>query len=569
MSALRIHPSPYPSESIPGYAIRIASANGWVTVQEMYKDMGYRCPADISEATDKFIVALSKLTGKTAESIKESSTSQSLLDSHMVNTARCFSHLRQKTPKVCCECMKENTFINNDWTMIGFNHCIKHNTPLIQKCPACDELLTWHSMLLKLKCPSCSTHLKSEVVTDDSTYFSAITECGTSDRANMINDLFLAAQRIIRPYDSILETSKRPYANIDWSLILEQAYSLLRDKSTIIRWQRECVEARSTISALGTTALILPFTALVDELKLDWPIKHVGIAPLSETGCKVLSPEHTIKLTSKLRTEHTFSSERWRYHCDLKQLSLVLGIDEIETIKKLVDNGVFTPLKELQVFYKTLFQLDHFCLSYLKAGSNINSYHLVIYNDYAYLLPLFNITITDWITWLTKGSLIADLNNYHHTFVEAISPTKSSLQNHLVLSLQELKKTAISINSLCRFFSMTKTDARDLQASNVIKTYQQYSIAHVTGSDAVSLLQNFFVIPWLASCMQSSPNMLVKRFADKGVIVDLGKSFIFLSPKSYAVLIELLGQDSLLVNDRGIPLWIEDTTLLRLGLKHV
>lgn len=146
MSYLSIKLSPLNGESPSGYLLRLIKVNGFKTTDELMTRHQF----------NHIIRGVGKLHDKTvqrfelSEQVKKFKT-QFLPDS----SASC---------RICPECMLTNNVIKDIWQSNTEYHCHTHHMVLVEKCPYCQEALSWDIPVLNAKCtnPFCMASLPAK-----------------------------------------------------------------------------------------------------------------------------------------------------------------------------------------------------------------------------------------------------------------------------------------------------------------------------------------------------------------------------------------------------------------------
>ncbi len=139
-------PSPRRFESLKGYILRVAEANGYTTPTIMLGAAGMT-QGEMQSA----VPPLEKLAPICNRSVAELEMLgyRKPRGSKSAKHIRFFKHqfptyyLSIKSPKICTECIQETGFIHAFWDLTDAVACPKHEKLLIKKCPECDKPLSW------------------------------------------------------------------------------------------------------------------------------------------------------------------------------------------------------------------------------------------------------------------------------------------------------------------------------------------------------------------------------------------------------------------------------------------
>lgn len=153
-SLLVRHPAPHPTESLPGYVVRLTELNGYASPSDLYRlaDMNggeisastFNC-SKFAAITTHPIVELERIALKPSQS---QSPAFSLLG-NPVST----SDLTLTGAKACPDCVAEMGFIEAHWHIDLMVACPIHKKATVFFCPKCKRRLSWmRSGLLTCAC---------------------------------------------------------------------------------------------------------------------------------------------------------------------------------------------------------------------------------------------------------------------------------------------------------------------------------------------------------------------------------------------------------------------------------
>lgn len=147
-------PSPFPTESLLGYILRVSEANGYDTPRHVLDLAGHRNIAKPTVGID--ISKLAAILGKSPNSLQciayaraSDNGREVVLLGHSIRAAQ----LALRNPRVCPRCVSESGFIEASFDIATFTACPIHSCTLVSRCPACNEDLSWFRPgLLRCKC---------------------------------------------------------------------------------------------------------------------------------------------------------------------------------------------------------------------------------------------------------------------------------------------------------------------------------------------------------------------------------------------------------------------------------
>src|SRR2546423_690370 len=143
-------PVPRPDESLMGYILRLTEENGYNTPSWIFELAGLRVSvahggkaalyrADFDSDT------LRSLTGLSLSEIEK--LRYRIID--FGNTIQIFNKpvsanfIRFCFPKICPACLKEDNYYRSVWDLLPYTACPTHRVILIDKCPNCDQRISW------------------------------------------------------------------------------------------------------------------------------------------------------------------------------------------------------------------------------------------------------------------------------------------------------------------------------------------------------------------------------------------------------------------------------------------
>jgi hypothetical protein len=164
-------PSPYATESLWGYILRVSEANGYNTPWHVLSH------ADLGEQTFKVSVVcyekLAKVLGKAASELAPLSyhtdgadgTRHFCILGQSLGKSLTYSPFEKGKPTLCPHCVMENGYLDASWDLSLFVACPKHRCALIKKCSACGEALSWFRPgLLTCKCGASLVDVPTQTV---------------------------------------------------------------------------------------------------------------------------------------------------------------------------------------------------------------------------------------------------------------------------------------------------------------------------------------------------------------------------------------------------------------------
>ena len=158
---LLLRPRPKTDESFLGFILRLAEFNDcdtptWITREAGLTDIGSK-PASIFNETIDFS-AFVRLTGIDVTDLEYLKYP---IDKNPNSTLRCLFYgcpvpqhvIRLTHPKVCPQCMREESYCRRIWELAVITVCPTHRCLLLDKCPKCEKPISWNRQ--RISCCPC------------------------------------------------------------------------------------------------------------------------------------------------------------------------------------------------------------------------------------------------------------------------------------------------------------------------------------------------------------------------------------------------------------------------------
>ncbi len=517
---------PAPMESSVGYSVRLAHWNSWSTPTRMFHDMDVGNFKQFLLSSSRLHEALVTLTGH-AEEILDNSSSNISLPGFLRDDSRIYKQLDDLKPKVCTACLAEESTIKSDWGFVGLDYCLLHNRPLVTHCKNCKVKLDWHVSLLESKCPKCGDQLKSEN-TDGRIpeYLVKLKSLTKSQQKDYLADLFLTAQRILRPYDSLFERGERPPIRTDWTELLSNAYRLLTNNENQLHWIKSCTVVRSSLNMLGNYAVNLPISELLINLKLDWSIKTLDYKNI--VNFKVLEelPETKV-VTRNARKFYSPTNDQLRAQVDIFCMFAVLSVDSNVSAIKLIQMGVIKPLKECRIARDALFDLNDLVIELNELKTKFDSYEgtLISREQYNSLLQYFNATDADVLGWLKAQKLRGRYLDSGFGVLEMFQPGRVSLFRCLSTALNKLKTEEILLKDARKIIGISEADTFLLLQNKLLQTKAHQHKVTVYGNEVVGIIKDWIILPRYCRLNKLNLSKVRIQITEQGYQPFLGNNF--------------------------------------------
>lgn len=161
-----------PGESLPGFLLRLAEANGYPGVRALLRAAGITCAGPLRPLLLRLYTDSEQLARLSCMAAGDPGP----LASHFAEPLPPPSHgpaealfrqerrvdldalLPTRSP-VCSQCLAEREYVREEWDLAPVTVCTDHAVLLIDECPRCERALTWDRPLLA-QCGDCGQDLR-------------------------------------------------------------------------------------------------------------------------------------------------------------------------------------------------------------------------------------------------------------------------------------------------------------------------------------------------------------------------------------------------------------------------
>lgn len=492
MAKLRIRLQIQDGECLEGYALRLAIENGWHTPLEMLKYMDVEKPAKVFRHQHDLAISLAELTDIPIDTLLNTSVNNSVFSNHFEDEQRCYKVTRCLNPSICVKCIRDGIqIIHTDWLMVGFRYCPIHQSANLTYCSNCKNPLEWSENLFMGLCSGCGEPLTHHI-NSNTEPFSHFLET-ESDKAAFLHDIFLTTQRILRPFDSYFESYKMPYGVVGWEEIVAEAYKLLTDQETQSTWLTALNDERRAIQQLGVKSVELPYRALKRKLILDWPILNNYPQTLPNIPVRTIKNKLSVTSLKSARREHATLDSDFYYHVNNEQLEQVIGLDDADALRALIERNIVKPIRRLHTFPYLIYSLNDILQS-LNSTQAVSEH--LNYRYYYQLLPLFGLRSSDWLERVLNGHVKYSLSSQAYTVLESIAVDQNCLKAQLTDALFQLSQGELPMVRFAQILKLTKTEAFKFIEAHHLQIYSKHGEAYTSGKNLLWLLQHYLPIRW-------------------------------------------------------------------------
>ena len=153
-SLLARHPTPFPTESLPGHILRLSEANGYSTPRKMFLAAGMN--GDEISVRSFNCEKMAAITNRSTEELERIGMRPMQKDSwglRLLGNTVGLDYLDIRRAKVCPACIIEDKFIEAHWQLSFMVACPVHEQPAVFFCSQCKKTLSWlRPGLLQCKC---------------------------------------------------------------------------------------------------------------------------------------------------------------------------------------------------------------------------------------------------------------------------------------------------------------------------------------------------------------------------------------------------------------------------------
>ena len=156
---LVVTPAPYSTESLIGYAIRLAEVNGYDSPGTILCYAGYGSAHSLGPNCDLSLLA--NVVGGNAEDFSHiaysdvhgKKTGSVSFRGHEISSWRVARVLSAKRTSICPHCIAEQGYLDSFWDLTLATVCPKHGCRALRVCPSCKKDMSWlRAGLLECRC---------------------------------------------------------------------------------------------------------------------------------------------------------------------------------------------------------------------------------------------------------------------------------------------------------------------------------------------------------------------------------------------------------------------------------
>ncbi|MCP4989307.1 MAG: hypothetical protein GY928_25595 [Colwellia sp.] len=308
---LAITPIAFPDESNIGFTLRVALRNGFTYIDRLFSK------SILNKVIRGDPVTLTSHIHLKPRPLKSTQT--------YISTPL-FERPIQIEPKICLRCVKEKGYIKAEVQSPFVHQCSTHHEPLIDKCYACNNQLTWDIALLKGRCTSkqCGIELAQPAHTN----LPLLLE-------TQVADCLLASHFLNNREETLIKQPR--YASFsNYQEKLREGFRFLNNHTAARSWMHSCINQHSSLFPTNFAATNI--NILFKNLKAIWPV-----------SC-VLQKYEAIERTSA-------SNEICPFYADTEIASQLLSVPK-NKIQTLVESGLIKPKGSKKLNYKSIIDIS-------------------------------------------------------------------------------------------------------------------------------------------------------------------------------------------------------------------
>jgi len=341
---------PISGESFKGYMLRLTYLNGYESLSSLHRIMGHSIRPNYNGNIHSILEALAKVI------MLDSGTLSAFFNFEneiAVDSERAIIDIRAQAPRVCPECMKEESAIlYENWQYAHMTHCKKHGVDLVTKCPSCNSPLAWNSALFEGCDCGFTWSSFNALPSERPRYLQATDQLIGHEEIVFLKMLYQAFIYVLRPLDTTFDIYRTMSYSIDnLSQKFDSAYRLLRDESFQDLW----IEKRNDFfrEQLSPSSCLAEHIDMlhpkIDNLHdMDWlPEPNISASLLSHESCDAV-PHQRQKYLHNISDAH--------FQLKLQDVSRVLGLSPT-TVVYLTDKKVIKTINAHKSITHLLFDI--------------------------------------------------------------------------------------------------------------------------------------------------------------------------------------------------------------------
>lgn len=159
-SKLVRHPLPHPTESLPGYVLRLSEINGYTAPRSLFRLADFKAnETSVSNFNCSKLASISDVPISVLEKIAITCPESDPHSLRLLGNRLSSDDLNLTRARVCPECVTERGFIEAHWHIELMVACPVHERSAVWFCGKCQSQLSWlRSGLLRCKCGDSLAH---------------------------------------------------------------------------------------------------------------------------------------------------------------------------------------------------------------------------------------------------------------------------------------------------------------------------------------------------------------------------------------------------------------------------
>jgi TniQ len=240
-SKLVVHPAPRPTESLPGYVLRLTEANGYASPSSLFRLAGMMANETSFKNFEcsKFAL-IANLAPSNLERMAFTRPESDPQAIYLLGNHVSVKDLNLSGARMCPECVVEKGFIEAHWHIDLMVACPTHRRAALWWCAKCHSRLSWlRPRLLECKCgtpllnPPCDTYSEPELALLDLIRLKAL-----GDQTRYCNDLTMPMKQLdamsLQEFLAIVRFLGKSRLIASWSSKQQDGVHLLRAAARVL-----------------------------------------------------------------------------------------------------------------------------------------------------------------------------------------------------------------------------------------------------------------------------------------------------------------------------------------------
>ncbi|WP_064608088.1 TniQ family protein [Photobacterium sp. J15] len=357
MSKLKLPYSltPEDNECVQGFIARLAASNCCMNSSEVLS----ACDVKPNHHANFRQTGSYKYVMNVLQALSDESIQPAINHFEKQATETKLSPLLKSVARYCPACLAHSRIQNIDWQISLKTHCAKHGIQLIDKCPSCNESLSFEA-INDDSCSYCSCQLSEfrDTVGCLPPYLNGLINLRGKALKDASKSLLDTAGQLLRPYDQLPGKSEylENYTIPDLVEILTATYELLTKPAARKQYALEIEQARKDMEVISRDAMQYP-SIIIDTSTISAD-NSPCLTPTFTKWQATNAVKNKVRQAFKLQGQE-INDESTRFIGDLWGVERILG-STFEELSSLIKEKVIIPFKSAKSISGMLFDLRDF-----------------------------------------------------------------------------------------------------------------------------------------------------------------------------------------------------------------